>query len=75
MSASSSCCLLVVALQALEYGAIPVIEDFETFKGCDQPTQYLKDWGVPVLMVKVSQRGGGGDIRLHMLSWYAGEAE
>jgi hypothetical protein len=29
-------------LKALEYGSIPVMDDFEFFKGCESPTHYLK---------------------------------
>lgn len=29
-------------LKALEYGSIPVMDDFDFFKGCESPTHYLK---------------------------------
>jgi len=37
--------------QALELGAIPVVENLDEYKGCTDPTYWLKEQGAPILLV------------------------
>ena len=38
--------------EALEFGAIPVVEDRASYKGCDDPAGWFKQHGAPLLYVK-----------------------